>query len=266
VTHVLVATPCNRLEPETIRSIFAQTYGGSIDHHFTRHNPIKAAGLNIIAAYVRLQAVFLAGSYDWLWIVENDLIVPPDALAKLLAVDADIAYGVYLFRRGPPSMNIQRNDTTDPMTNDARMWAREFGAGHVVDCTGLGFGCTLIRRPVLEQFTMRSEYGGGDADTCLARDAEKAGMVQKADLSVVCGHIRPDRVVLWPTADRPFYRRDVPEGGPVPRLDKVRALEPVGVWDEHGLPLIITPEDAEPVAIDFEVAQALVAAGQVVYA
>lgn len=260
MTHVLVATPHNRLEQGTIQAIFTQTYMGPLDHHFTRHNPDPVPGLNIVAAYKRLRAVFLAGAYTHLWIVENDILPPPDALDKLLAVGADMAFGTYCFRRGSPVVNVMHLDTTNTMTDDAARWKREFTRGAVVACTGLGFGCTLIARHVLERFEMRTQGGGGDADTWLARDAVAAGLDLRAHLGVVCGHIRPDGVTLWPTASKPFYRKVGPE---TPVLATVRALESFGHWDERGCPTIL--EKGETGVIDAELAANMAARGQVEY-
>lgn len=257
MTHVLLVCPHNRLEPGTIQAIFTQSYTGSIDHAFTRHNPEAIPGLNIIAAYQRLAAQFLAGPYSDLFIVENDILPPPDALDKLLAAGGDINYGCYTFRRGTPVVNVMRTQTTDPMTGDSRAWRKAFTAGAVVECTGLGFGCTLIKRHVLEQIPLRSAGGGGDADTCLALDAAKAGMTQRADLSVVCGHIKPDGETLWPTGEKPFYRK---AGVSVPKLARITALESFGIWDELGVPTLV--EKGATASIDAEIAASMSARGQ----
>jgi len=260
--YICCVTPHNRLEPETIRAVFTQVYTGHIDHHFTRYNPDPVPGHNIVAAYKRLQAVFLAEpKYSHMFILENDIIPPPDALERLLAVDADITYAVYCFRRGTPVVNITHIDTTNTLTDNAAEWRRDFERGAVVPCTGLGFGCTLIRRHVLERFEMRSRFGGGDADTELAKDARAAGLVQRAHLGVVCGHKRPDGCVLWPTATRPFYRK---VGVSAPRLAEVRALVAFGVWDEKGAPHILRP-GPDTLKIDYEIAASMVAVGQAAY-
>lgn len=257
--NVLFATPHNRLQPETIRAVFTQTYTGHRDHFFTCRNEIPAPGENIIAAYQRIQAVFRAEpAYTHLFIVENDLIIPPDALERLLAVEADISYGTYCFRRGSPVVNVMHKDTTDPLTGYPELWAKAWG--RVTDCAGLGFGCTLIRRHVLQRFDLRSDYGGGDADTCLAQDAKKAGLTQRADLGLLCGHITPNDTVLWPAARRPFYIR---RGENKPNLATVCAILPVAVWDENKVPLVLRP--GQEGRIDAELAQNMVARGQVRY-
>lgn len=261
MTNVLLACPHNRLESGTVRAAFTLSYAGALDHFFTRRNPDPVPGLNIVAAYQRIRAVFLADpTYTHLFIVENDILPPPDALDKLLACDADIAYGVYCFRRGMPVVNVMRRDTTDPLTQDAAVWGRAFAAGAIVPCKGLGFGCTLIRRAVLERFEMRTAGGGGDADTWLARDAAAAGLTLKAHLGVVCGHIRPDGVTLWPTGQRPFYRE---EGPGVPQIAPVRARVSFAHFDRHGFPT--TLEAGETGVIEAELAASMAGRGQVEY-
>lgn len=256
--YICCVTPHNRLQMETRHSLFTQTYRGHIDHIFTSRNENPIVGMNIIAAYQRLRALFLADpKYTHLWIVENDLILPPDALEKLLTVDADIVYSVYVFRRSPV-VNITQIDTCNTMTDNAAYWARAFNAGAVIPCTGLGFGCTLIARHVLEHFEMRTEQGGGDGDSCLATDVRKAGLIQKAHLGVVCGHIHTDDTTLWPTARRPFYQR---VGLRKPNLADIRVLHPIAAWDEHKVPMLLAP--GQNARIDADMAQSFAARGWV---
>lgn len=259
--HVLAVTPHNRLEPETLRALFTQTYAGSLSHVFMRDNPEPEAGQNIIRAYRRLREIFLGGPYDALWIVENDVIPPPQALDKLLAVDADIAYGVYCFRRGKPVVNIMHPASRNTITDSPQAWAAGVRTGAVIDCGGLGFGCTLIHRRVLERLEFRTDGGGGDADSCLAADAPRAGFTQQAHLGVLCGHKRPDGVTIWPIGRRPFHETI---GISQPKLAGVRARRSFAYWGDGGATLIV-PE-GETALIDFEIAASLVAAGQAEYA
>src|SRR5690349_15787457 len=114
--RILTATPTVKLGTETLHAIFGQTYSGWNDHFFTFENNQQPPAMNIVYNYRKIQAAFLAGGYDALWIVEDDLVVPPDALEKLLAVEADVVYGVYTFRRGSPIINIMQPGNHSPMT------------------------------------------------------------------------------------------------------------------------------------------------------
>ena len=82
----------------------------------------------------------------------------------------------------------------------------EFERAHrkgIAKVSGVGFGFTLIRRPVLKQvgnFRRVSIDMGGNAapDTEFARDCQRLGIEQWANFNVKCGHIKPDGTVLWP--------------------------------------------------------------------
>lgn len=202
MTRVLLFCATNRLEPETIAAIHGLQFEGVLDIMFTHDNPHgEYSAQNIIHNYHKAERITKAEGYDYLFTVENDIIPPPDALCKLLALDADIAYGVYCFRRGKPLINIVRHDDTMEsygLPGHIRQWGKVFGS--VVPCSGLGLGCTLIKRRVLDIVPLHSA-SGGDADTQLALDARKAVLTQIADTSVLCGHKRPDGVIIWPTQD-----------------------------------------------------------------
>ena len=257
--RVLMFTPTYRLEPETLEALLKVEYSGSLDRLMTRDNPETVnVNLNIVYNYQKAQRMFLAGGYDALFTVESDVIVPPDALEKLAAVEADIVYGVYAFRRGGPVLNITHPVTYQSYSAHQSEWRRLFG--QVIECSGLGYGCTLIRRSVLERHEIRSENDdGGDSDTVLAKWARANGIRQMADTSVLCGHKRPDSVILWP--ERNVIRQ---EGTSIKVLKSVVALIPFSGWNEQNELFICKPGDPA-VAIDFETAALLVGAGMAEY-
>ena len=212
--RVLVFCPTRRLEPETVRAIHALE-GESVDFLFTRDNPHHAAGeqagdrfgqagrQNILHNYRKGRRAALDGGYDAMLCVESDIIPPPDALQKLLAIpQADLAFGAYMFRSGLPVLNICRWAMT-PGCPDVSLYfhpgALQAAWGNVVRCTGLGLGCTLIHRRVLETIDFHPHPDNAHCDWQLAEDALSAGFQLWADLSVLCGHKRPDGVILWPT-------------------------------------------------------------------
>lgn len=256
--RVLLFTPCNRLEPETLASIFALTYTGPLDRMFTHDNPDQVrVNDNIIYNYRKAQRVMLAERYDALMIIENDLIVPPDTIDRLLAVDADIAYGVYGLRRGWPSLNVRHPVTLQSYSDHRSEWASLYG--QIVDVSGIGFGCTLIQRHVLEALPLHSD-NGGDADTQLAHDATAYGFTQRADTTLLCGHKRPDSVVLWPQPDGRIRM----DGVSHPIWKTVRPLMTFSGWNEHDRLYIARPGD-EPVKVNHEMAEDLISAGMAEY-
>ena len=211
IKDVLVFTPVLRLEPETIESIFALEWGGPLSFLFQRDNPhpeqrdkLKRRVMNHLHQFARGREVFLAGSFDAMLIIESDIIPPMDTLQKLAALDADLAYGVYRFRVSNV-INIfemipaRPRNVGESLSIRPGSLAAAVKAG-IVDCSGAGFGCVLIKRDVLEQVPFRVEWprNGGHCDTPFVRDVYRKGFTQKADMTVICGHKDEEGQVLWP--------------------------------------------------------------------
>lgn len=183
---------------------------------------------NITRKYNAARDMVLQNGYDALMTVESDVIVPKDALKRLAAVDADVAYGLYVWRGGWPFWNaysMLKKRTARSISRDLEQ-ARE-AWGKVIEVKGVGTGCTLIHRRVLEAFPFRkADYMNYCCDWTLALDCQEAGFVQKNDLNVICGHIEKEPIsrVLWPDITKHgFYRAE--DVGSIPPDLKTNALE-----------------------------------------
>ena len=158
---------------------------------------------NTLHQYRYARQRILDGNYDYLFIVEHDMIIPEDALVKMLATDADVVYGLYLFRQGKPLLNAARAVNSKwpdmSLTNFPEIVkkAREQGW---IEVSGFGFGCTLIRRKVLETFEMRRNevVGSPCPDMPFAADCMRNGFKQVCRFDVICGHIKPNGDILIP--------------------------------------------------------------------
>jgi len=147
----------------------------------------------------------LGGGYDALLTVESDIIVPPDALEKLAAVDADVVYGLFVLRFEPHHWNVAtkmrpRGHVEFLTSNPA---ATQSAWGTVMDCEGHGQGICLIHRRVLEKIEFRNPKPDLHAqDWFFSFDCQRLGFRQMAHLGVVCGHIDPP-LIYWPDALAP---------------------------------------------------------------
>jgi len=158
---------------------------------------------NTLHQYRYARQRILDGNYDYLFIIEHDMIIPEDALVKMLATDADVVYGLYLFRQGKPLLNAARAVNSKwpdmSLTNFPEIVkkAREQGW---IEVSGFGFGCTLIRRKVLETFEMRRNetVGSPCPDMPFAADCLRHGFKQICRFDVICGHIKPNGDILIP--------------------------------------------------------------------
>ncbi len=203
----------------TIRSCFNQKVGADIklDFYFpyTGYGDGEKDNRDVICdKYNAARDRLLSGPYDAMLTVESDMIIPPDALQKLWDAGADIAYAPYVFRRQPwhwSAYSVLLDDalTGYPLSNVPDRAKLDWGS--VVDVDGIGLGCTLIRRHVLEAFPFRADgikHMDGTRSHCdwyAALDWMGAGYTQKCDLSAPCGHISATGqdgqigpCVLWP--------------------------------------------------------------------
>lgn len=218
IKDVLVFTPIYRLEPETVEAIFALEWDGPISYLFQRDNPLQPTEkrdervtgvLNHFHQYERGREVFLEGRYDAMLIVESDIIPPPDALLRLAALDSDIALGVYVFRVHPV-VNLFEKYRDHPTRGRARNIGESLSVRHLwppkrpgpLEVSGAGFGCTLIKRHVVEAIPFRILSENMEprvhCDSWFTQDAWQGGYTFMADTRVLCGHKKEDGEILWP--------------------------------------------------------------------
>lgn len=201
------------LYPETQESInnLIIPDGVEADIEIDTFNPTPITGIsktdheNTLLKYRRARQKMLEGGYDAIMFVEHDMIVPEDALVKMLNTDSDVVYGLYLFREGRPTLNCTRAVKASwvdmSLTYFPEIRDRGFDQGWL-ECSGAGFGCILIHRKVLEQIDFRrTESGHPSPDMPFATDCLRAGFKQICRFDVPCGHIKPDGEVLWPSKE-----------------------------------------------------------------
>ena len=196
----LIFCPTARLEPETVRSIFAQKLEG-MDVMFTFDNPItnKSRTLyrNIQYNYEKMRTLALERGYQRVFIIESDIILPSNALELLMSVNAPAVTGLYVLRHGVYVPNLgqytrtQNLGTAMDWTDIVANW------GKVIEVSGGSMGCLLLDTAVLRNFSF---YVSDDDthDMALMRHIWKSGYKHMAHLGVVCGHKRPDGIILWP--------------------------------------------------------------------
>jgi hypothetical protein len=197
---ILVYVPIHRLWGRALQSILRLEWDGRLDIVFAKGDDAppeadKQARFEAVTAkYNHGRDALLAGSYAAMLTVEDDMIVPSDALRRLWATDADIAYGLYCWRNSnwhKWSAYTELGERHGVSLSDDRE-AASAAWGTVVDVAGIGNGCTLIRRHVLERLAFRkTPYAC--CDWGLALDAQAAGYRQACDLGVVCGHMTNTR-------------------------------------------------------------------------
>jgi len=210
-----------KLYARTVQSVMNVIWDVPIEYVFAREDtPTEMPYDNICKKYNQARSIFLAGDYDALWTVESDVIVPPITLERLTRVDTDVAYGLYVSRHGNHRWLAFTHigemigiSISDDAINARAAW------GQVIETQGVGLGCTLIWRRVLEKIEFRHPSSEVANDWFFALDCQANGFSQKHDLGVVCGHIvpPPSPKILWPDPESPrlhsieFFEEAPPE-------------------------------------------------------
>lgn len=220
---ILVYCPLNpsypRLWGRTVQSIFRLEWDKPLDWMFSANdNPHKQPYENVTHNYNRARARVLEGGYDALLTIESDMIVPDFALRALVQADVDVAYGLYVWRHGRRKWSAysEIGETAGKSVSDNAEYARSIW-GQIIPVEGVGLGCTLIYRDVLEAVPFRL-YAEDDilrttdgeyrldkhkafcCDWLFALDCLEIGAIQKCNTAVVCGHCsyQPWPQIIWP--------------------------------------------------------------------
>lgn len=203
MTRILVYTPTynDLMQPETVESVKALQFDGEREWIVSDENPYPGRDMrNAVFQFRKGRQLALDGDYDGLLLVEHDMIVPPDALQKLWDTDAPVVYATYMLRHGMHSVNLFQYCNEHNIGMSLSLYPRELrdarGRGWA-RVSGAGFGCLLIKRPVLEKIAFRDI--GNAPDLPFATDCVRQGITQIGRLDVVCGHIdSDDKGTLWP--------------------------------------------------------------------
>lgn len=204
-----------RIHPLTLESIMALETVGQTAFVFDRDDTpnVRFPYMDVVRKYTRARHMMLDGGYDALLTVEADMIVPPDTIKRLAAIDTDVAYGLYSSRHEVNAVWLafawirgNRGKSISLIPDKARAaW------GNVIETQGVGLGCTLIHRHVLEKIPFRWTLLVPIAnDWLFSLDVKAHGFRQTHDCGLHCGHITTDgNGVIWPdiNADN-FFRVD----------------------------------------------------------
>lgn len=177
-----------------------------LDALWLRHT-VVSNGYRYEDATARLQLArktFLAGPWDSMLIIDDDLIVPQDTYARLQNLASPVAYALTVRRNHPRFWSaVLEHDsysTLDQYTRSAReLW------GQVVNVVGCGHNPTLIWRSVIERFPFE-QRGKHGTDRYFAEDCYRNDIRMACDTSIIVGHVEGD-TVYYPSID-PFPVRE----------------------------------------------------------
>lgn len=181
---VLIAVPCkNDIQADTFKSIYDQKIlgGYKVDFEYFTGYAIDQQR-NTIARYA------IVKNYDYVFMVDSDIILPNDALKKLLSHKENVISGIY--RRKVPNIEYEIFDTFGSRF-------KEIPKQKLMEIGACGMGCALIKTEVLTkigypQFTYSQKESffdsiSEDHDFCLKSRIN--GFNIWVDTTVRCNHI-----------------------------------------------------------------------------
>lgn len=197
---VATATYADKMRPETERSVLAQEFDGVWQWRQYRNNPYPYGDKrNFFVQYDAIRTDALEGGFDALLLVEHDMELPSDALQKLWDTGEQVAYGVYLLRHGMEVLNTYRWVSDVGIGESLSLYDSQLAEAReqvVAEVSGIGFGCTLIRRETLERIPFKPDDSRGAPDMPFAVDCVQARIKQVAHFEVLCGHWDDDRLLI----------------------------------------------------------------------
>lgn len=182
---ILVAVPT--LTKVDIR--FVSSWAGICYHHGVDDvvcSPMFVADSMTYTARIQLADAAVKGDYDYVFWMDSDMVVPRDALKKLLEADKDFVTGLYFQRRGDHAPVIY--------TRFVQPY-KDYPKDELFTVIGCGFGCVLMKTDVirtiakeLNGLTFQPEDALGE-DLSFCKRWRMCGGEIWCDPTVKCGHI-----------------------------------------------------------------------------
>ena len=141
---ILIAIPTNKyIEPETFKSIYDLEIpnGYTVEFQFFYGYQIDQIR-NLIAEWAK--------RYDYLFSVDSDIVLPKDALRKMISADKDIVTGLYIQRiPDTHTLEVYMVDPNGGIVNIPHELLENING--LVEIAGCGFGCCLVKGDVFRK-------------------------------------------------------------------------------------------------------------------
>jgi hypothetical protein len=137
--------------------------------------------------------------FEWVFFVDDDVIVPRNALVKLISNNEKVVGGIY-YRKYFPIESVPMIEV-----NGVPSIVDNYGIGDLFpDCLVLSSGCTLIHRSVIESieppwyksFTVEGRAALTE-DTYFCSKLRTAGFKPVLDTSIQCIHVDRENSILY---------------------------------------------------------------------
>lgn len=199
-TKILIHSPIHNNYPEFWKALFnLDTEGLEVDYLFTYTDKVEPQKdkkgnydvlditINLTYKMEKARKTVLCNKYDYLFNIEDDNIVPQNALKELLKWKKDVISGVYRLR---PS---KRPDTPIAATSlKTGTWITEDDLKEpLLEVNLVPWGCLLLSRKVLEKVDFKDVLDGG-----FTKRLERNDFKRYLATNVRVGHIDKDKTII----------------------------------------------------------------------
>lgn len=184
------------------------------DDYHLKVSPRYSFALNctgdILIQYAREQfaKAVIANDADYLFMIDDDMLAPPDLFFQLAKHDKDICAAL-AFTRNPDHKPVIYDviEGRDPMTKQKyyiNKFAMNYPRNTLVQCDAVGFGAVLIKRKVIEAMAEPRFMGlsGCGEDITFCHKAKELGFEVWMDTSVKLGHLGAPTIINEEYADQ----------------------------------------------------------------
>lgn len=193
---LLIAVPTfENISPETFKSIYDLTIPAprdmDISFEFVR-------GYDCAIARNKIAKMALDGEYDYVLMVDSDIVLPKDTLACLTWWNKDVVLGAYP-RKNDPSKSEAFLDLGTNFEDQYRVTVNSMKDcdNYLIKIKGGGLGCALIKTEIFKDidypyfkyviYDAENQFLSEDLYFCVK--AKNAGYDIFLDNRVLCGHI-----------------------------------------------------------------------------
>lgn len=182
---LLIACPASKyIEAETFTSIYNLSIPDGIETEFAAF-----VGYSVDIARNHIVNYAKNNGYAYIFWVDADVILPRDALVRLMTRKKEIISGVY------PQKDLKNNKACvlrDAGDEKKSTWDADelLQSGELVEAAAFGFGCCLTKTEVFDAvdypWFVFTDSEGEDVYFC--DQARKKGLSLWCDTTVLCGH------------------------------------------------------------------------------
>lgn len=186
---ILVAVPTlNKVDVKFVASWANIVYGHGIEDVVC--HPQFVVDSMTYTARINLAEIAVNGDFDYVLWMDSDMVIPQDALKKMLKADKEMVTGLYFQRRGDHAPVIYSK-----VDEKERIVCEDYPKDKLFQIAACGFGCVLMKTDVIRIVARASggltfqPYDGIGEDLSFCYRWGKAWGEIWCDPTIKCGHI-----------------------------------------------------------------------------